>query len=114
MNNEAQLPQKYVSKEEIDILNTGKIEVINQGFAKDDEGRLVIRFFTKFNDGSPDIGVETVNTQFINLEQNSAGKYTTVTASLEDSNKPITLKLTSTKNNIIYFDRNYYFNGQTD
>lgn len=114
INNQAQLPQHYLSKEIVDIPNTGQIEVINQGFTKNKEGQTVVRFFTKFNDGSPEVGVEVPNTRFVNLGQNSIGNYTAVTASVADDSKPITLRLRSTKTNTVYFDRNYYFNGQKD
>ncbi|MGX4645032.1 hypothetical protein [Holzapfeliella sp. JNUCC 80] len=58
--------------------------------------------------------MEVPNTHFVNSSQNSVGNYTGVTAIVEDDSKPITLRLRSTKTNTVYFDRNYYFNGQKD
>ncbi|MGX4645031.1 hypothetical protein [Holzapfeliella sp. JNUCC 80] len=113
INNQAQLPQHYLSKEKIEIPNKGEITIINQGTSdKEHNDKVVLKLLVKTSNE-----LQGLLTSFDKQE----GKSYTVTApngedgydvyyQIYDKNEnvPSRLKTENYQDNTIYTDNYYY------
>ncbi|MEJ6348428.1 hypothetical protein R4Y45_04195 [Holzapfeliella sp. He02] len=112
-NNQTQLPQNYLSKEELEIPNKGKMTVINQGASdKEHHNKIVLKLMVKTSNE-----FQGLLTSFDKQE----GKSYTVTAPNgedgydvyyqvydKNENAPSRLKIENYQDNTIYTDKYYY------